>query len=113
MICWVTAGKFYELFDEDADLAVREIGLGYMGKQSRPHAGFPEQAYSKYSTLLAQRGINFVRVEQTETPAMLKERNDRTGRGGKQVIMLCMDSIAVMNSGCVPWANIVIDTGCS
>lgn len=32
-------GKFYELFDDDADIGVNLLGLNYMGKQQRRHCG--------------------------------------------------------------------------
>ena len=45
-------GKFYELFDADAEIGVRELGLNYMQSSARPHAGFPEPAYNKYAEQL-------------------------------------------------------------
>lgn len=36
-------GKFYEMFDGDAEIGVRELGLNYMVNSIRPHAGFPKQ----------------------------------------------------------------------
>lgn len=41
------------------------------------HAGFPEPAYPKYSKILIDLGYRVARIEQTETPLMLKERNSQ------------------------------------
>ena len=37
-------GKFYELFDIDAAIGVKELDLSYMTSDKRPHAGIPEQS---------------------------------------------------------------------
>lgn len=38
------------------------------------HCGFPEKAYSKFADILVSKGYKVARVEQTETPDMMKER---------------------------------------
>jgi hypothetical protein len=69
-------GKFYEIFHMDADAAVAALPgqLAYM-KGASAHVGFPEIAFHKFSASLVARGFRVARAEQTETPAMLKERN--------------------------------------
>ena len=48
-------GKFYELFDDDAHVGVKELGLTYM-KAKRPHSGFPESGFNKYAEKLVALG---------------------------------------------------------
>jgi DNA mismatch repair ATPase MutS len=84
-------GKFYECFNMDADVCVRELSLVYMkGKEGRrgaclfpspcfrrypsplihrslgenAHAGFPEISYGFFSEKLVGRGYRVARVEQ-------------------------------------------------
>lgn len=78
-------GKFYELFNEDAVIGVNVLDLTYMkGDETRPaHSGFPEISYEKYSKILIDRGYRVIRIEQTETPAMMEDRCRETGRKGK------------------------------
>ena len=78
-------GKFYELFNEDAVIGVNNLDIIYMkAEPGRPaHAGFPEVSFNKYSTILINRGFKVLRVEQTETPAMMEDRCQRTGQKGK------------------------------
>lgn len=78
-------GKFYELFNEDAVIGVNNLDINYMkGDETRPaHAGFPEIAYSKYAKILIDRGFKVLRIEQTETPAMMEERCNATGKRRK------------------------------
>ena len=78
-------GKFYELFNEDAVTGVNELDIIFMkGEEGKPaHAGFPEVSYSKYASILINKGYRVLRIEQTETPAMMEERIQRTGQKGK------------------------------
>lgn len=73
-VLFFKVGKFYELFHMDADVGFKELGLIYM-KGDKAHSGFPETAYAKMSSQLVEKGYRVARVEQTETPEMLKERN--------------------------------------
>ena len=74
-------GKFYELYDRDADIGVRELGLTYMANQTRPHAGFPEAAFDKYAAIAVNAGHKVGVVEQVQTPKMMAEANkNRKGK---------------------------------
>ena len=57
-------GKFYELFDQDAHIGVRELGLSYMSQSKRAHSGFPEASYAKYAEKCVHLGYRVGRVEQ-------------------------------------------------
>lgn len=84
-ILFFKMGKFYELFHEDAVVGVNELDIMYMkGDETKPaHAGFPEVSYEKYSKILVEKGYKVMRIEQTETPAMMESRCEETGRKGK------------------------------
>lgn len=77
-VLFFKVGKFYELFHMDADVGFTELDLVYM-KGTKGHSGFPEIAYGKFSSALVEKGYRVARVEQTETPDMLKERNAMKG----------------------------------
>ena len=52
-------GKFYEVFEMDADVCAKVLGLNYMGQHGedpRPHAGFPEKQFDKFCGQLAAAG---------------------------------------------------------
>jgi DNA mismatch repair protein MSH6 len=72
-VLFFKVGKFYELFHMDADVGVKELDCVYM-KGKKAHCGFPEIGYGKYAKILVDRNYRVSRVEQTETPEMLKER---------------------------------------
>ncbi|XP_050687957.1 DNA mismatch repair protein Msh6-like isoform X2 [Eriocheir sinensis] len=75
-------GKFYELFHMDALLGVQELGL-IMMKGEKAHSGFPEVAYSRYSSALIEKGYKVARIEQTETPEMMEKRCKKIARPTK------------------------------
>jgi DNA mismatch repair ATPase MutS len=78
-ILFFKQGKFYEIFHMDADIVVRELDLVYM-RGDWAHAGFPEISYGFFSERLVALGYRVARIEQVETPAQLKERNQSSGR---------------------------------
>ncbi|KAK6011805.1 MutS domain I protein, partial [Ostertagia ostertagi] len=78
-------GKFYETFHMDAVIAVECLGLTFM-RGAYAHAGFPEAAYGKFADQLVSRGYKVARVEQTETPQQLEERNQKA-RGAKEKVV--------------------------
>ena len=66
-------GKFYEIYNQDCDIAVKVLGLQYM-KGHVAHCGFPEISYGPMADKLVRAGYKVARVEQTETPEQLKIR---------------------------------------
>jgi DNA mismatch repair protein MSH6 len=83
-VLFFKVGKFYELFHMDSDIGMTELDLIYM-KGTKAHSGFPEVAYGKQAAALVAKGYRVARIEQTETPDMLKERNDKQGKKDKVV----------------------------
>ncbi|XP_020269979.1 DNA mismatch repair protein MSH6 isoform X2 [Asparagus officinalis] len=77
-------GKFYELFEMDAHIGAKELGLQYM-KGDQPHCGFPEKNFSTNLEKLARKGYRVLVVEQTETPQQLELRRKETGSKDKVV----------------------------
>ena len=88
-------GKFYELFEMDAHVGVKELGLGYMKDPNKPHAGFPEKALDRYASMLANKGYRVVVVEQTETPEMASART------GKKSAQVKREKCAVLTKGTI------------
>ncbi|RYH28578.1 MutS family DNA mismatch repair protein [archaeon] len=96
-ILFFKVGKFYELFHMDADVGYGELDLIYM-KGAKAHSGFPEISYGKYANILVSKGYRVARIEQTETPDMLKERNDAAVKGKKDKVV-AREICALMSAG--------------
>jgi len=90
-------GKFYEIYQMDADAAVSVLGFNYM-KGPIAHAGFPEIGYGKFCEKLVKAGYKVARVEQTETPDMLKERKKKI-KVGKKPSVVNREVCSIVSSG--------------
>lgn len=95
-VLFFKVGKFYELFHMDADIGMKELDLIYM-KGSKAHSGFPEVSYGKFASALVSKGYRVARVEQTETPEMLRERNE-SSKGKKEKVVV-RELCSVMSKG--------------
>ncbi|GMH78533.1 hypothetical protein TL16_g07839 [Triparma laevis f. inornata] len=91
-------GKFYEMFHMDSDIAVKVLGFSHM-KGGEAHAGSPEAAYGTVCAKLVAAGYKVARVEQTETPAQLKIRKDKTPKGKKKPSVVNREVCAVTTVG--------------
>lgn len=91
-------GKFYEIFHMDADVAVQVLGFSYM-KGPVAHAGFPEIGYGGFAEKLVRAGYKVARVEQTETPDMLKERKSNSKKGAKKPMVVNREVCSIVSSG--------------
>eukprot|EP00850_Spirogloea_muscicola_P017997 SM000160S02538 [mRNA] locus=s160:118607:128498:+ [translate_table: standard] len=100
-------GKFYEMFEMDAHIGVRDLDLQYMKatrlckadapserdvrillrclQGEQPHCGFPEKAYTEFAGRLVRKGYRVLVVEQVETPGQLAQRNLEAGTKDKVV----------------------------
>jgi DNA mismatch repair protein MSH6 len=86
-------GKFYELFEDDADVSHEVLELKYMNGQRR-HTGFPEAAFEKYAKILVEKGYKVARVEQMERPEDMKKT-----KGGKKPKVVNRQVCAVLTPG--------------
>uniref|UniRef100_A0A7S0GJU7 DNA mismatch repair proteins mutS family domain-containing protein n=1 Tax=Amorphochlora amoebiformis TaxID=1561963 RepID=A0A7S0GJU7_9EUKA len=106
-ILFFKMGKFYELFDDDADIGARELGFNYMSGKRR-HTGFPEGGFDKYASEFVKLGYKIARVEQMETPKELKERNkQRKARGQRVDPVVRREMLQVLTPGTVSDENLI------
>nr|CAG4707917.1 unnamed protein product [Naegleria fowleri] len=67
-------GKFYELYEEDADVGKKEFDWKMTERVNMRMVGIPEQSFKTYAAKLINLGYTVVRVEQVETANEQKER---------------------------------------
>ncbi|EIE20176.1 hypothetical protein COCSUDRAFT_18682, partial [Coccomyxa subellipsoidea C-169] len=91
-------GKFYEMFEMDAHVGAEVLGLTYM-KGEQPHCGFPEVNYLMHAERLVRAGLRVVVVEQTETPDMLRIRNDNRPAGQAKCNVVRREVVAILTTG--------------
>jgi len=72
-ILFFRMGEFYEMFDDDAELAARTLGLTLTSRNNgaaaeTPLAGVPVKAAAQYVKRLVERGFRVAICEQVEDP---------------------------------------------
>lgn len=69
-------GKFYEMYDVDADIGHEKLGLNFTkgGRVDMRCCGIPEQSFEKHCLRLIDLGFKVGRVEQTETAIAADKR---------------------------------------
>src|SRR5262245_49403478 len=73
MLLLFRMGDFYELFDADAELAARLLGLTLTSRDKTvPMAGFPHHQLENYLHKLIQAGQRVAICDQVEDPALAK-----------------------------------------
>ncbi|HLN28074.1 MAG TPA: DNA mismatch repair protein MutS [Gemmataceae bacterium] len=73
MLLLFRMGDFYELFNEDAELASRALGLTLTSRDKTvPMAGFPHHALDGHLRRLLQAGHRVAICDQVEDPALAK-----------------------------------------
>lgn len=84
VIIFFKKGKFYEMYDKDADVVHKELGLNYTGggRVDMRCCGVPEQAFERHALRLLDLGYKVGRVEQTETINAATKRRKGAGTGG-------------------------------
>ena len=82
----------------DADIGVQHLEL-LMMKGEKAHSGFPEISYGKYATALISQGFRVARVEQTETPEQMKDRNDSASKGVKKDKVVLREMCSILSRG--------------
>lgn len=84
VVIFFKKGKFYEMYDKDADVVHKELGLNYTGggRVDMRCCGVPEQAFERHALRLLDLGYKVGRVEQTETINAATKRRKGTGAGG-------------------------------
>lgn len=70
-------GDFYELFNEDAIVASKVLGLVLTHRQNAPMCGIPYHTYETYLSKLVNNGYRIAICEQTETPEEAKKRGNK------------------------------------
>lgn len=73
-IVFYKVGKFYEMYDQDAIICHKILGLNYMRNEKRCHVGIPEKVYEKNASVLLSKGYKVAKVDQIETVAEMEER---------------------------------------
>eukprot|EP01102_Stenamoeba_stenopodia_P007828 TRINITY_DN2212_c0_g1_i3.p1 TRINITY_DN2212_c0_g1~~TRINITY_DN2212_c0_g1_i3.p1 ORF type:complete len:1014 (+),score=190.06 TRINITY_DN2212_c0_g1_i3:250-3291(+) len=70
-------GKFFELYEMDADIGHKEFDLKMTDRVNMRMVGVPESSFADWASKFLARGYKITKVEQKESSKDLKERRDK------------------------------------
>ncbi|KAM0676835.1 hypothetical protein BDAP_002554 [Binucleata daphniae] len=78
-IIFFKKGKFYELYENDADIANKEFGLRITERVNMRMAGVPESSFDLWSAKFLEKGYKIGRVDQAENAIArnLREKDEK------------------------------------
>lgn len=102
-------GKFYELYDIDADIGHRHLFLNFTkgGRVDMRCCGVPEQAFEKHCARLIDLGYKVGRVEQTETANAAEKR--KSGSKGNTPAVCERALVRILTKGTVTEEGLLRD----
>ncbi|RUS19437.1 hypothetical protein BC937DRAFT_87471 [Endogone sp. FLAS-F59071] len=95
-------GKFYELYEKDADIGHREFDLKLTDRVNMRMVGVPESSFDHWATRFVANGHKIAKVVQMETAI---GKSMREAKSGKE------DKIIRRELSCVLTAGTLVDTG--
>jgi DNA mismatch repair protein MSH6 len=78
-ILFFQKGKFYELFETDAEIGQMVLGLKMTTRVNMRMVGLPATHFNYWAAKLVALGYKVAKVEQVETPLAMAKRQDKSG----------------------------------
>ncbi|ELP90434.1 DNA mismatch repair protein msH6, putative [Entamoeba invadens IP1] len=83
-VIFFAKGKFYELYENDADIANKEMDLKVVSRVNMRMAGVPKASFSTYASKLLNLGYKIGCVDEMETSEEMKKRGTTVRVNGKK-----------------------------
>ncbi|KAI9301123.1 muts domain V-domain-containing protein [Cunninghamella echinulata] len=101
-------GKFYELYEKDADIGHQTFDLKLTDRVNMRMVGVPEKSFDFWASQFVAKGYKVARVDQLETAIgkTLRERNDADGKADK---VIRRELTAVLTAGTLVDAGLLTD----
>eukprot|EP00871_Galdieria_phlegrea_P002594 jgi/Galph1/3335/GphlegSOOS_G1960.1 len=101
VVLFFKKGKFYELYDCDADLGHRILGLNYTagGRVEMRCVGVPETTFARYASKLVDSGFRVGRVEQVETTNAAAQRRKSSDSSDSKSAVCQRSLVRIMTKG--------------
>lgn len=103
-------GKFYELYERDADIGHQDFDLKLAGggRANMRLVGVPEMSLDYWEDQFLRRGHKVVRVDQVET-ALAKEMRDNSKGGKKEEKIIRREMACVLTAGTLTDEALLVD----
>ena len=97
-------GKFYELYESDADVSVREFDLKMTERVNMRMTGIPEASFDYWAAKFIAKGYKIAKVDQMES-GIGKEMRERDEEAGQK------EKIIRRSLSCILTAGTLVDSG--
>ncbi|BFU21406.1 mutS family protein [Entamoeba histolytica HM-1:IMSS-B] len=84
VVIFFAKGKFYELYENDADIGNKELGLKITNRVNMRMAGVPKASFNTYASKLLELGYKIGCVDEKETSEESKKRGATVIVNGKR-----------------------------
>lgn len=109
-IVFFKKGKFYELYEKDADLAhnLFDLKLAGGGRANMRLAGVPEMSFDYWASSFIAKGYKVAKVDQKES-MLAKSIRDKSNKNGKKDAVVHRELEAVLTVGTLTDENMLTD----
>eukprot|EP00002_Diphylleia_rotans_P021703 TRINITY_DN4230_c0_g1_i6.p1 TRINITY_DN4230_c0_g1~~TRINITY_DN4230_c0_g1_i6.p1 ORF type:complete len:997 (+),score=257.98 TRINITY_DN4230_c0_g1_i6:62-3052(+) len=97
-------GKFYELYENDADLGNQLLGLKMTDRVNMRMAGVPEASFNVWASQLLQAGYKVAKVDEMESNLSMQKRkkeNPKDGKFGNVKSVMQRELTSILTAGTV------------
>ncbi|KAL1923036.1 uncharacterized protein VTP21DRAFT_9412 [Calcarisporiella thermophila] len=91
-------GKFFELYEKDADIGHQQFDLKLTDRVNMRMAGVPESSFDEWAAKFIAAGHKVAKVDQMET-ALAKEMRERGAKGGKEEKVIRRELCSILTAG--------------
>ena len=98
-ILFFKKGKFYELYERDAEIGNREFQLKMTDRVNMCMAGVPEITFPDWAARFLSNGYKVARVDERENAIAKKMRETKTGKKGETLAMTSMVDLFLLGGG--------------
>ncbi|KAJ1983733.1 DNA mismatch repair protein msh6 [Dimargaris verticillata] len=99
-------GKFYELFEKDADIGHQQFDLRLTDRVNMRMVGVPESAFEFWAAQFIAKGYKVARVDQVET-AIGKERREKSEKPSKEDSIIRRELTSILTAGTLVDGNML------
>ncbi|KAF2077711.1 hypothetical protein CYY_000958 [Polysphondylium violaceum] len=92
-------GKFYELYENDADIGHQLLHLKMTDRVNMRMVGVPESSFNQWSSKLIQLGYKVAKVDQMETSIGASKRQSEKGGAGKTDSIITRELTSILTAG--------------
>lgn len=110
-IIFFKKGKFYELYEQDADIAHRLLDLKVSERVNMRMAGVPETYFSQWASKLIAQGFKVGKVDELETGIGMAKRHNKEGVAKAKDVVIRRELTCILTAGTLTDPSLVPDSG--